>query len=242
MAAKRNQPVKNILFWAGAGVIIILLWSLLQTPGMVKTEVTFSQFLTTSKAQRVEKVTVEGSQVNGQLKDGSAFKTVLPAQFNDLVKILRDNKVDIVVKDANRSTWLSILFTWSPLLLIVLFWFFFMRQMQAGGNKAMSFGKSRAKLFSAMQKKATFKDVAGVEEAKDELQEIVGFLKEPQEIPETRRPDPEGSSSGRRPRHGENPIGPGDRRRSRCALFLDQRLRLRRNVRRRRRVTRPGLI
>jgi cell division protease FtsH len=180
MAAKRNQPVKNILFWAGAGVIIILLWSLLQAPGMIKTEVTFSQFLNDVEAQRVEKVTVEGSQVNGQLKDGSAFKTVLPAQFNDLVKILRDNKVDIVVKDANRSTWLSILFTWSPLLLIVLFWFFFMRQMQAGGNKAMSFGKSRAKLFSAMQKKATFKDVAGVEEAKDELQEIVGFLKEPQ--------------------------------------------------------------
>jgi cell division protease FtsH len=180
MAAKRSQPVKNILFWAGAGVIIILLWSLLQAPGMIKTEVTFSQFLNDVEAQRVEKVTIEGPQVNGQLKDGSAFKTVLPPQFDDLVKTLRENKVDIVVKDANRSTWLSVLFTWSPLLLIVLFWFFFMRQMQAGGNKAMSFGKSRAKLFSAMQKKATFKDVAGVEEAKDELQEIVGFLKEPQ--------------------------------------------------------------
>jgi cell division protease FtsH len=180
MAAKRNQPIKNIIFWAGAGIVVILLWSVIQSPGMIKTEITFSQFLNDVEAQRVEKVTLEGIQVTGQLKDGSAFKTILPPQFNDLVKTLRDNKVDMVVKDANRSTWLSTLFTLSPFLLIGLFWFFFMRQMQAGGNKAMSFGKSRAKLFSAMQKKATFKDVAGVEEAKDELQEIVGFLKEPQ--------------------------------------------------------------
>jgi len=180
MAAKRNQPIKNIIFWAGAGIAVIFLWSVIQSPGMIKTEITFSQFLNDVEAQRVEKVTLEGIQVTGQLKDGSAFKTILPPQFPDLVKTLRDSKVDIVVKDANRSTWLSTLFTLSPFLLIGLFWFFFMRQMQAGGNKAMSFGKSRAKLFSAMQKKATFKDVAGVEEAKDELQEIVGFLKEPQ--------------------------------------------------------------
>jgi cell division protease FtsH len=182
MAVKRNRPAKNIVFWVAAGVVIILLWSVLQTPGMIKTEVTFSQFLNDVEAGKVESVTIEGAAVAGQLREGTSFKTVLPAGYNDLVKTLRDSKVEIVVKDAARASWLSVLFTWSPILLLVLFWFFFMRQMQAGGNKAMSFGKSRAKLFSGVQKKATFKDVAGVEEAKDELQEIVGFLKEPQKF------------------------------------------------------------
>ena len=181
MPVKRNQPIKNILFWLAAGIVVITLWSVFQAREMSDTNVPFSQFINDVEAQRVEKVTIEGVNVTGQFrKDGASFKTVLPSQFNDLVKILRENKVDIVVKDANRTTWLSVLFTWSPLLLIVFFWFFFMRQMQAGGNKAMSFGKSRAKLFSTVQKKVTFKDVAGVEEAKEELKEIVGFLKEPQ--------------------------------------------------------------
>ncbi len=180
MAVKRTQPVKSIFFWLGAGLILIILWSLLQAPGMVKNDVPFSRFIDDVEAQRVESVTIDGINATGKLKDGSAFKTILPPQYDDLVKVLRENKVDITVKDANRSTWFSVLLTWSPLLLIVFFWFFFMRQMQAGGNKAMSFGKSRAKLFSTVQKKATFKDVAGVEEAKEELKEIVGFLKEPQ--------------------------------------------------------------
>ena len=180
MAVKRTQPIKNIFFWLGAGLLLIILWSLLQTPGMVKTDINFSQFIDDVEAGRIAQVTIEGIQASGKMKDGSSFKTVLPPQYDDLVKVLRENKVDIVVKDANRSTWFSVLLTWSPLLLIVFFWFFFMRQMQAGGNKAMSFDKSRAKLFSTVQKKATFKDVAGIEEAKEELKEIVGFLKEPQ--------------------------------------------------------------
>ncbi len=180
MAVKRNQPVKSIFFWLGAGLILIILWSLLQAPGMVKNDVPFSRFIDDVEAQRIESVTIDGITATGKMKEGTAFKTVLPPQYDDLVKVLRENKVDITVKDANRSTWFSVLLTWSPLLLIVFFWFFFMRQMQAGGNKAMSFGKSRAKLFSTVQKKATFKDVAGVEEAKEELKEIVGFLKEPQ--------------------------------------------------------------
>jgi cell division protease FtsH len=180
MAVKRNRPAKNIVFWIAAGAIIILLWSLLQTPGMIKTQVSFSQFLADVEAKKVAKVTITGSQVKGEYNDKSAFKTVLPTQYDDLVKVLRENGVEIEVKDINKGGWLSVLFTWSPILLIILFWFFFMRQMQAGGNKAMSFGKSRAKLFSGVQKKVTFKDVAGVEEAKEELQEIVSFLKEPQ--------------------------------------------------------------
>jgi len=182
MVVKKNKPAKNIVFWVAAGAIIILLWSLLQTPSMVKPDVAFSQFLTDVEEKKVEEVTINGTQVRGIFQDGTAFKTVLPPQFNDLVKVLRENKVKIEVKDANKSPWYSYLFTGFPIILLILFWVFFMRQMQSGGNKAMSFGKSRAKLFSAIQKKMTFKDVAGVEEAKEELQEIVGFLKEPQKF------------------------------------------------------------
>jgi cell division protease FtsH len=182
MVVKKNKPAKNVVFWVAAGAIIILLWSLLQTPSMVKPDVAFSQFLTDVEEKKVEEVTINGTQVRGIFRDGTAFKTVLPPQFNDLVKVLRENKVKIEVKDTNKSPWVSYLFTGFPIILLILFWVFFMRQMQSGGNKAMSFGKSRAKLFSAIQKKMTFKDVAGVEEAKEELQEIVGFLKEPQKF------------------------------------------------------------
>ncbi|MCX6576688.1 MAG: ATP-dependent zinc metalloprotease FtsH [Candidatus Aminicenantes bacterium] len=180
MATKKTKPVKNIVFWAAAGIIIILLWSLLQTPNIIKNEIAFSQFLNEVEGNKVEEVTITGTQVKGKYRDATTFKTVLPPQYNDLVKVLRDNKVNIIVKDANRSPWFSYLFTGFPIILVVLFWVFFMRQMQSGGNKALSFGKSRAKLFSGIHKKMTFKDVAGIEEAKEELHEIIGFLKDPQ--------------------------------------------------------------
>ncbi|NOR11700.1 MAG: ATP-dependent zinc metalloprotease FtsH, partial [Candidatus Aminicenantes bacterium] len=115
----------------------------------------------------------------GKYVDNSQFKSVSPTQFDDLVKILREHKVSITVKDTSRSPWFTYLFTWFPIILLILFWVFFMRQMQSGGNKAMSFGKSRAKLFSGIQKKVNFQDVAGVKEAKEELQEIIEFLKDP---------------------------------------------------------------
>ncbi len=127
----------------------------------------------------INEVTIAGSQLKGTFTDGQAFKSVAPPQYDDLVKILRENNIIITVEDTSRNPWFSYLFTWFPILLLILFWVFFMRQMQAGGNKALSFGKSRAKLFSGVQKKVTFKDVAGVEEAKEELQEIIGFLKDP---------------------------------------------------------------
>ena len=177
-----NKSMKNLLFWISAGVLIILLWSLLQSPAMAKKDVTFSQFMTEAEQGKVEEVTIQENQLRGKFTDGQTFRTILPAGYNDLIKILRDNKVNIIVKDNTRSPLFAILVSWFPILLIILFWVFFMRQMQAGGNKAMSFGKSRAKLFSAQQKKVTFKDVAGVEEAEDELQEIIEFLKDPRKF------------------------------------------------------------
>ncbi len=175
---KQVKSYRGILFWIALGVILIVFWSLLQTAATVKKEPPFSEFLVEVENDQVEEVTIAGDQINGKYIDGTTFKTTAPANYDDLVNILREHNVSITVKSA-RNPWFSYLFTWFPIIILILFWVFFMRQMQSGGNKALSFGKSRAKLFSGVKKKFTFKDVAGVEEAKEELQEIIGFLKEP---------------------------------------------------------------
>ncbi len=179
---KPTRSYRSILFWIGLGIILIILWSLLSSQATIKKEVHFSDFLTDVEADKVSEVTISGKQIKGKYVDGTSFKTVILDQYDDLVTILRDHNVSIEVKDTSRSPWLSSLFMWFPILILIFFWIFFMRQMQAGGNKALSFGKSRAKLFSGLQKKVTFKDVAGVEEAKEELQEIIGFLKDPKKF------------------------------------------------------------
>lgn len=179
--AKKNKSPKNLIFWVASLVLLILLWSFFPTGPKAK-EFTFSEFLNQVEQKNVQEVTIQDNQAQGKLKDQTGFKTTLPPQYADLIKVLRENQVNIVVKDTSRSNWLAILLNWFPILLLIFFWFMFMRQMQAGGNKAMSFGKSRAKLFSPLQKKITFKDVAGVDEAKVELQEIIEFLKDPRKF------------------------------------------------------------
>ncbi len=180
MPRKPNKSLKNLLFWLSAGMIIILLWSFLQNPTSANKEVAFSQFMNDVEANKVEDVTITGTQVRGKYRDGETFKTTTPSQYNDLVGILRQHQVSIDVKENARSPWFSLLISWFPFVLLIVFWVLMMRQMQAGGNKALSFGKSRAKLASGNQKKITFKDVAGVDEAKEELKEIIDFLKDPQ--------------------------------------------------------------
>jgi cell division protease FtsH len=179
---RQQKQYKNIFFWVAVGVVILFLWSLLQSPSTARREIQFSEFMSNVESSSINEVTIEGNQIKGKYTDGTDFKTVVPSQYDDLVKILREHHVNISVKDTSRSPWYSYLFTWFPILLLIVFWVFFMRQMQSGGNKAMSFGKSRAKLFSDIQKKVTFKDVAGVKEAKEELQEIIGFLKDPKKF------------------------------------------------------------
>lgn len=179
---KKQKSYKNLIFWIFAGIVIIVLWSLLQTPGTAKNEVSFSQFLNDVENERVAEVTITGNQIKGKYLDQTEFKSVAPDQFDGLVPILRENNVNINVKDDSKNPWYSYLFTWFPIILIILFWVFFMRQMQSGGNKALSFGKSKAKLFTSPKKKVTFNDVAGVKEAKEELGEIIEFLKDPKKF------------------------------------------------------------
>ncbi len=128
------------------------------------------------------RVEIIGQEIQGTNKNGEGFHTYAPNQYDGLVNKLIDRGVVVKAKEPTASPWASLLYSWGPVMLMIGFWIFFMRQMQSGGNKALSFGKSKAKLSSSSQKKVTFKDVAGVDEAKEELQEIIEFLKEPQKF------------------------------------------------------------
>ncbi len=163
----------------------VLLYQVVQrTSGNKDEELAFSKFL--QEVQReptgVKDVTISDSDIRGKLANGQTFKTVLPMEYPELIKILDAKGITIRGEHPTQSPWITALMSWAPFIFIIGFWIFFMRQMQSGGNKALSFGKSRARLLTAHQKKVTFKDVAGVEEAKEELQEIIDFLKEPQKF------------------------------------------------------------
>jgi cell division protease FtsH len=142
----------------------------------------FSEFMTKLEAGEIEEVTIKGEIINGQLKDGKKFKT-FAVEYPELVKTLRSKDVKITVKPEEQNPWYwNLFFSWGPIIFLVAIWIFFMRQMQTGGNKALSFGKAKAKMVSEKSVKTTFADVAGIEEAKAEVQEIIDFLKDPQKF------------------------------------------------------------
>src|SRR5260370_7473033 len=140
-----------------------------------------SDFLKKVEAGEGREVPLKGNNVAGRMSDGSSFRT-FTADYPDLVKSLKDKGVKIDVKPPDTNSWLAIVLQWVPMLLFIGVWIFFMRQMQGGGAKALSFGKARARLISEKQNKVTFEDVAGVDEAKEELKEIVEFLRDPQKF------------------------------------------------------------
>ena len=129
----------------------------------------------------VEEVTIKGSNIIGQLRGGKEFKTYTP-EYPGLVEILRSKNVKILAEPEEQNPWWHIFLNWGPIIFLVAIWIFFMRQMQTGGNKALSFGKAKAKLVSEKSVKVTFADVAGIEESKVEVQEIIDFLKDPQKF------------------------------------------------------------
>jgi cell division protease FtsH len=175
-----NSRAKNLVFWVVVGLFMILLFNLFTFQGQSPDEeVKFSDFVSRVEQGDVREVTIRGNYINGLFKDGRPFKTYL-VEYPDLVKVLRDHHVTINAKPPEDNPWyVTLLVTWGPFILFLALWFFLMRQMQIGGNKALSFGRSRARLLTEDRKKVTFSDVAGIDEAKEEVVEIIEFLKDP---------------------------------------------------------------
>ena len=180
-----NSTVKTVVFWLVIVLSAFLLWQVVKqggAGGQKEQEINFSKFMSDVDQGGVKEVTVIGMEVRGKQNDGTTFHTTVPANYPDMIKTLRDKGVNITIRDVSNGSWPSWLLNLAPLIVLALLWFFMIRQMQTGGNKALSFGKSRARLLSMQQKKVTFKDVAGVDEAKEELREIIEFLREAQKF------------------------------------------------------------
>ena len=179
-----NSNIKTLLFWVVLICVAVLLIAVVrQGQGTKEEELTFTQFLDKVQKGDVKEVTIAGSEVHGSYQNPTqGLHTLIPPNYPKVYDLLSDKGVNVKIKDTSSGTWISMLLNVSPFIVLLAFWIFMMRQMQSGGNKALSFGKSRARLHSTQQKKVTFKDVAGVEEAKEELQEIIEFLREPQKF------------------------------------------------------------
>ena len=177
-----NQFYKNIALWLVISLMMILLFNLFNKPKPVQEKLAYSDFITAVDGGKVSSVTIQGNDVSGKFSDGKEFRTYKPADALLSQKLLEKNIAISARPEEEKFSWFSIFISWFPLILLVGVWIFFMRQMQAGGGKAMAFGKSRAKLLTEAQGKITFEDVAGVDEAKEELEEIIQFLKDPKKF------------------------------------------------------------
>lgn len=175
---------KNLALWLLISLVMIFLFNFFNRPQSAreKTQISYSQLLDLVMAGKVARVTLQGDSISGEKLDGKSFQTYAPHD-PELIKILREKGVEISAKPADESPWYtSFLISWLPTLLLIGIWIFFMRQMQAGGGKAMSFGKSRARLMTESTVKITFNDVAGIDEVKEEVAEIIDFLKDPKKF------------------------------------------------------------
>ena len=177
-----NTTVKSVVFWVAMVVLVALVWNFSSRFQRNESMFSFSEFVSMVDSGQVARVKITGNELTGLTQAKEPFRTYIPFQYEGLVNQLIEKKVIVEAREPTASPWAALLFSWAPILLLIGFWIFFMRQVQSGGNKALSFGKSKAKLTTSAQKKVTFRDVAGAEEAKSELQEIIEFLKEPQKF------------------------------------------------------------
>ncbi|MEN6601794.1 MAG: ATP-dependent zinc metalloprotease FtsH [Bryobacteraceae bacterium] len=179
-----NSNIKTAIFWVVLICVGVLLVTVVRT-GKTQNEqqLSFTGFMNDVEAGKVKSVTITDGEVHGTYRESTdTLRVQIPKNYPDIYKVLREKGVNVDIKEANSSGWVSLLVNFLPFILLGGLWIFMLRQMQSGGNKALSFGKSRARLHSSQQKKVTFKDVAGVDEAKEELQEIIEFLREPQKF------------------------------------------------------------
>lgn len=183
MGGKYLSPFyKNLALWLVISLMMILLFNLFNQPRTSQERVIFSEFLAALERGEVKEVTIQGNNLYGRYANRKEFKTYAP-NYPDLIKALKEKDVKISAKPEDDSPWyMTLLVSWFPMLLLIGFWIFFMRQMQAGGTKAMSFGKAKAKWLTEKQQKMTFVDVAGIEESKEELHEILDFLRDPKKF------------------------------------------------------------
>ncbi len=177
-----NPFYKNIALWLVITLMMVMLYNLFNQQHTSETNISYSEFLSMVDNEHVAEVVIQGQELFVTDMNRNRFKIFAP-QDSDLIKILRQKGVSIKAKPSSETPWyMSILVSWFPMIVLIGVWIFFMRQMQAGGGKALSFGKSRARLLSDQSEKVTFDDVAGIDEAKEELGEIVEFLKDPKKF------------------------------------------------------------
>ncbi len=177
-----SQFQKNLALWLVISLLMIMLFNMMTQKNTEQKQINYTEFLSAVDDGQITSITFQGSQVTGAFTDGTKFLTHAPRD-EQLIPELKEKGIVIEAKPVDdQGFWFTLLISWGPILLLIAVWIFFMRQMQGGGGKAMSFGKSKAKLLTDTQGMVTFKDVAGVDEAKQELEEVVEFLKDPKKF------------------------------------------------------------
>lgn len=177
-----NQFYKNLALWLVIGLIMIALFNIFNKPHTQNIDIIYSDFVSALEKGDVAEVSIQGDNINGKYRDDKLFRTFVPKD-PDLIRMLREKGVRINAAPPEQESWLTnLIISWFPMILLLGIWLFFMRQMQMGGGKALSFGKAKVRLISDKKNKATFKNVAGIDEAKEELKEIIEFLKDPQKF------------------------------------------------------------
>ncbi len=238
-----NSNVKTLVLWLVIIMVVVMLWAVVRTGhSQHSADLTFTELMNQIDQGKIKSVEISGTELKGKNDTSEDVHAVIPSNYQPLVDQMLAKHVAVTYQKETSGNWVSILVNAIPFVLLLGFWIFMMRQMQSGGNKALSFGKSRARLHSTQQKKVTFKDVAGVEEAKEELQEIIEFLREPQKFQKLGGRIPKGVLLIGSPGTGKTLLARAIAGEANVPFFSISGFGLRRNVRRRGRQPRARSV